>query len=168
MEEDKNILEKVSCELEKQMQDIYDKTMNSETIDSDNLDKLYKMEDIHKDIANEIYWKEKIDNMRYMNFGRGRYGADYSRRGRDSRGRYTGYDDYNRSYRGEDYMKDMQENYRDYSYGREKYGADDATLDSLEAMLHSVKDFFKHLKQNAKSQDEMEMIKETAREIAEM
>lgn len=45
---------------------------------------------------------------------------------------------------------------------------DNATLESLDAMLNSGKDFFKHLKHNAKTQEEVEMIKEAAREIAEM
>lgn len=161
---DENILDKISSELEKQMVDICNQSINK-----DNIDYLFKIEDIHKDIANENYWKEKI-NMRYVNLNRGRYGDSYSRgRSRDSRGRYMGdYNEYGRSYRGEDYLKDMMDQYHGYYMDNEKYGADDATLDSLNAMLHSGKDFFKHLKQNAKSQDEIEMIKEAAREIAEM
>lgn len=162
-QQDKDIFEKVSCELEKQMQDIYDQKISKE-----NVDYLYKIEDIHKDIANEFYWKEKIDNMRYMNMGRNRISDGYRARSRDSRGRYMGVDDYGRPYRPEDYLKDMQERYSDYSYGRERYGTDNATLESLDAMLNSGKDFFKHLKHNAKTQEEVEMIKEAAREIAEM
>lgn len=162
-QQDKDIFEKVSCELEKQMQDIYDQKISKE-----NVDYLYKIEDIHKDIANEFYWKEKIDNMRYMNMGRNRISDGYRARSRDSRGRYMGVDDMVFHNRPEDYLRDMQERYSDYSYGRERYGTDNATLESLDAMLNSGKDFFKHLKRNAKTQEEVEMIKEAAREIAEM
>lgn len=163
--EEKNILETISCDLEKIMTGLQEQTISKE-----NVDYLYKLEDIHKDIANEFYWKEKMDNMRYMNFSSGsRYNDGYGRRSRDSRGRYMESSGYGRQYRGEEYLMDMQDQYGDYSYGREKYGHDSSkTLDSLDAMLESAKDFFKHLMRNAKSQEEAEMIKETAREISEM
>lgn len=163
MQDNTNVLDRISSELERQMQDICDTSINNE-----NVDYLYKITDIHKDIANECYWKEKIDNMRYMGVSRGRYDDGYGRQARDSRGRYMMHDDYSMPYRGEEHLRAMQEHYRGYYTGREKYGTDSATLDSLDAMLRSVKDFFNMLKRDAKSQDEMEMIKEAARDIADM
>ena len=166
MEEDTNILEKVSSDIEQQIQMVYENSSNRNYLSRENVDYLYKLEDIHKDIANEFYWKEKEDNMRYM--GRGQSMDSYRRRARDSRGRYTTHDSYDRPYRGEEHLMDMQDHYRGYYTDREKYGADNATLDSLAAMLDSGKNFFKMLMRDAKSQEEVEMIKETAKEVAEM
>lgn len=114
------------------------------------------------------------------------YNDSYGRRRRDSRGRYMeggysegGYSEggYGRRgvagsgrgrYRGEEMMDEMYMNYGEYSEGRDNYGADKETLKSLEKMLHSVKKFMKHLKNEAQSQEEVELIKETAEEISEM
>ena len=155
-------------------------------IRSDNVDYLYKVIDIHKDIANEEYWKEKEDNMRYRNSGRGvyvnydmmdnygrhDYDDSYGRRRRDSRGRFMerGRD---RKYRGEEPMEDMYENYHMYldgkdQYDRGNYGAKEDTMKSLKYMLESVVCFFDMLKEDATSQDEVELIKKYAREISEM
>ena len=41
-------------------------------------------------------------------------------------------------------------------------------MESFEYMLKSFKDFFKHLKHEASSQQEVEMLKKTAKEISEM
>lgn len=112
----------------------------------------------------------------------GNYGEIYGRRSRDSRGRYTegGYSDgsysargYDAKYRGEEMLDDMHYNYGAYSeareqYGRGNYGAKEDTMESFKYMLKSFKDFFKHLQKDANSQEEMEMLKKTAKEIAEM
>ena len=160
-----------------------------EGIKMDNIEMLDKVVDIHKDIANEEYWevkKEDID-MRYMrgsyndgrggNYGNyGNYGRDsnresgdgsYGRRRRDSRGRYM---EGGRSgnYRGHEMLEDMQYNYGEYSEGRERYGTDKETMESFKYMLKSFKDYYKHLKQEASSQQEVEMLEDVAREISEM
>lgn len=74
----------------------------------------------------------------------------------------------NSRYRGEDHIDDMYSNYQNYSEGRDNYGADQETLKSLEKMLQSTKDFMRMLTREAKSEEEVEMIRETAREISEM
>ena len=159
--EEKNWCEETLKIIESQIGDIY----NSGIVSS-NIDYLYKLVDIHKDLSNEKYWKEKIDNM-YRE-----YNDNHGRRRRDSRGRYmTG--EYGRRgmdsrYRGEDHIDDMYSNYQNYSEGRDNYGADQETLKSLEKMLKSIKDFMKMLTREAKSEEEVEMIRETAREISEM
>lgn len=183
--ENKSTLVKVKEETEKLIDCILE-----EGIQSENVDFLYKIVDIHKDIANEEYWniKKEEDNMRYRaygnsynesgnynaggNYGRDAYGeysdgGNYGRRERDSRGRYTarGYDS---KYRGEEMMDEMMYHYGNYNEGREQYGSDGQTMESFKFMLKSFKDFFKHLEKEASSQQEVEMLKKTAREISEM
>lgn len=181
MKEYKDIHTQTKEETEKIIKDILD-----DGITNDNIDYLYKVIDIHKDIANEEYWKEKEDNMRYRNSGRGMYGNydmmdnygrrdyddSYGRRRRDSRGRFMerGRD---RKYRGEEPMEDMYENYHMYldgkdQYDRGNYGSKEDTMKSLKYMLESVVCFFDMLKEDATSQDEVELIKKYAREISEM
>lgn len=146
------------------------KLLNEEGVNPSNVDYIYKLIDVHKDLKNEDYWKEKI-NMYRENYGNDSYG-----RRRDSRGRYmeSGYGrrgvpgSGRGRYRGEEMMDEMYSNYGEYSEGRDNYGADQETMKSLEKMLDSVKKFMKHLEKEASSQQEVEMIKETANEIAMM
>lgn len=183
MKEYKDIHTQTKEETEKVIKDILD-----DGITNDNIDYLYKVIDIHKDVANEEYWKLKEEgmDMMYRNSGRGMYGNydmmdnynrrdyddSYGRRRRDSRGRYMerGRD---RKYRGEEPMEDMYENYHMYldgkdQYDRGNYGAKEDTMKSLKYMLESVVCFFDMLKEDATSQDEVELIKKYAREISEM
>lgn len=183
MKEYKDIHTQTKEETEKIIKDILD-----DGITNDNIDYLYKVIDIHKDIANEEYWKLKEEgmDMMYRNSGRGMYGNydmmdnygrhdyndSYGRRRRDSRGRFMerGRD---RKYRGEEPMEDMYENYHMYldgkdQYDRGNYGAKEDTMKSLKYMLESVVCFFDMLKEDATSQDEVELIKKYAREISEM
>ena len=74
--EEKNWCEETLKIVESQIGDI-----NNSGIVSSNIDYLYKLVDIHKDLSNEKYWKEKIDIM-YRE-----YNDNYGRRRRDSRGR---------------------------------------------------------------------------------
>lgn len=140
-----------------------------------NVELLYKLIDIHKDIENEKYWKEKEENMMY----RGRdYFMDDSYNGgrsRDSRGRYM--DSYGRRgvpgtgrgrYRGYDMIEEMSEHYGDYSEGRDNYGNDRETEKSFDKMLQSLEDFTYLIMQEADSQDKIEKVRKTARKISEM
>lgn len=158
------LMDRLNQEVEKKINEIVETGIVPE-----NIEKLYKLVDIHKDIANEKYWKE--DNMRYGTYSRGSYGNDMYGRNRDSRGRYTeGYNEgnYGRKYRGEDMLNEMYEGYREYADGKNMYGADNDTLKSFEYMLKSFKDYYKHLKQEASSKEEVEMLEKTAREIGQM
>ena len=135
-------------------------------IQTENIAMLGKLIDIHKDLANENYWKEKEEAMRYRDYyddDRNYPRESYGRRGRDSRGRY----------KGDDMIDDMHRNYRMYSDGREQYnrgnyGAKQDTMQSLEYMLESVVDFVEMLKEEAGSQEEMELIKHYTKKISEM
>ena len=140
-----------------------------------NVELLYKLIDIHKDIKNEDYWKEKEENMMY----RGRdYFMDDSYNGgrsRDSRGRYMD-GSYGRRgvpgtgrgrYRGYDMIEEMGEHYGDYSEGIDNYGNDRETEKSFDKMLQSLEDFTYLIMQEADSQDKIEKVRKTARKISE-
>ena len=140
-----------------------------------NVELLYKLIDIHKDIENEKYWKEKEENEMY----RGRdYFMDDSYNGgrsRDSRGRYMD-SSYGRRgvpgtgrgrYRGYDMIEEMGEHYGDYSEGRDNYGNDRETEKSFDKMLQSLEDFTYLIMQEADSPDKIEKVKRTARKISE-
>ena len=120
--------------------------------------------DIYKDIANVGYWNVKEDIMRY-----GEY-STYGRRG--SYGR-RGYDAKYRGHRPEDRLDEMYMNYQAYSegreaYGRGSYGAREDSMMCLETMLESMEDFVKMLKEEASSQEEIDLIHKYIKKISEM
>ena len=143
-------------------------TILNEGLNTNNLDHLYKLSKI-KHLAKED------ENMNYGNYnGYGNYGRDeygtydgYGARRRDSRGRYMegGYD---RRYRGHDDLDRMYENYGRYMESRERYGANEDTKKSLKYMLESMEDFARKLREEASSQEEIQMIRNTAQRIAQM
>ena len=161
MEEEKKITDKVLEQVEEAINGILE-----QKVQPGNADYLYKLIDIHKDIKNEEYWKEEKE-MRYGNYREENYGE----RRRDGQGRYMG--NYgmrgvDSKYRGEQMLDEMAYHYGNYSEGKETYGADGETMESFEYMLKSFKDYFKHLKKEANSQEEMELLQKTAREIGQM
>ena len=136
-------------------------------IEREELDTLYKLVDIHKDLANEEYWEKKkeVMEMRYRGYDR----EDYGRRMRDSRGRYMARGRGRGNYGNEEPMEEMYEAYQEYSEGKEEYGHDDKeTMKALEYMLEAGVDFFEKLKAEAGSEQELNMIKHYARKISEM
>ena len=163
------VLDKLKEETDKSM-----KRVLEQGVQTNNVDFLYKMIDIKKDIA-EIEKEEQ--EMMYGNYGR--YDdMNYSGgRRRDSRGRYMEGGSYGRRgvpgtgrgrYRGEEMMDEMAYHYGNYNEGREQYGADEETMKSFKYMLKSFKDYYKHLKEEASSQQEVKMLEDVAREISEM
>lgn len=129
-----------------------------------NLEYLDKLIDIQKDAYKIECMKEDKDMYRtygnYPSYNYGRYDRDdkYGRRERDSRGRY----------RGHDHLDKMYDDYGRYMESRERYGAGDDTKRSLEYMLHSMEDFARMLREDAASQEEVQMIRDTAQRIANM
>lgn len=105
---------------------------------------------------------------------------EYGARRRDSMGRYMG--DYGRRgvagsgrgrSRGYGYLDEMGEHYGNYnesksSYGRGNYGAEEDSMKELESMLKLSCQFIKMLKENADSQDEVELIQEYTEKIGEI
>ena len=159
-----NVLIKTKSEVERIIKQITENGLQTA-----NVELLYKLIDIHKDIENEKYWKEKEENMMYRdydNYGggrsrdsRGRYMESYGRRGvpGTGRGRYRGYD----------MIEEMGEHYGDYSEGRDNYGNDRETEKSFDKMLQSLEDFIYLIMQEADSQDKIEKVRKTARKISE-
>ena len=170
---EKKLKEKLTQELENQIGIIVEDGFGYE-----NLDMLGKLVDIHKDLANEEYWKKKeeVMDVRYRGYDE-EYGT-YGRRRRDSRGRYMergGNRGGSRggNYRGEEMLDEMNEHYSRYSEGKEdmnmgNYGAHSTTMKSLDYMLQSVVEFIEMLKKDANSQEEVELIQKYTREISEM
>lgn len=178
---EKPIIEKVKEESEKVIKKILD-----QGIRSDNVDYLYKLIDIHKDVANEKYWKEKEESleMRYGrssygagqmsgNYGRGSYGEygeseNYGRRGvpGSGRGRYRGGRGSGR-YRGEELMDEMMYHYGNYNESGE-YGAEGETMEALSELMESSYEYFKQLKESAKSPDEVKMMEHYFKKMGQM
>ena len=170
MEEEKkqetNVLDKTKEEVERIIKQITENGLQTA-----NVELLYKLIDVHKDIENENYWKEKENMYR----GRDYFMDDSYGRQRDSRGRYM--DSYGRRgvpgsgrrrYRGEEMIDEMSKHYGDYNEGRETYGNDRETEKSFDKMLQSLEDFTYLLMQEADSQDKIEKVRKTARKISEM
>ena len=172
--EEKSVIDKVTEEVDKSI-----KRIMEQGVQTNNVDFLYKLLDIKKDIA-EIEKEEQ--EMMYSNYGNydnyGEYDRSYGGgRRRDSRGRYMEDGSYGRRgvpgtgrgrYRGEEMMDEMAYHYGNYNEGREQYGADEETMKSFKYMLKSFKDYYKHLKEEASSQLEVNMLEDVAREISEM
>ena len=169
-----SVIDKVTEEVDKSI-----KRIMEQGVQTNNIDFLYKMIDVKKDIA-EIEKEEQ--EMMYGNYGNydnyGEYDRSYGGgRRRDSRGRYMEDGSYGRRgvpgtgrgrYRGEEMMDEMAYHYGNYNEGREQYGADEETMKSFKYMLKSFKDYYKHLKEEASSQQEVKMLEDVAKEISEM
>lgn len=148
-------------------------TIIEEGVENDNLDMLYKLVDIHKDIENESYWKSKkeVMEMRYNDYGRRgvpgtgrRYRGEYGRRGVAGTGRGR--------YRGEDAMEEMQEHYNDYNEAsqeayRGNYGAENAMVKSVEGIMCSVYEIVEELAETD-NPEVMHIIQKYAKKIQEM
>lgn len=169
--EDKKVLKELKEATEKKIEEVM-----KQGLQANNVEMLYSLVDIHKDIANEEYWKEKGEHMRYKTYGEGSYNergrgsyneGSYGRRRRDSRGRYMEGGREGR-YRGHDMIDEMYDGYTEYHEGRSRYGAGPETMEPLEAMLESVVDFVEMLKRDAGSQEEMDLIRHYTKKISEM
>jgi len=140
--------------------EIIDKILD-DGIQVSNVDNLFKIVDIQKD-AYKIKCLKEGNEMNY-----GEYGRNYNNYGRyNARG-------YDTKYRGERYLDDMSMDYGRYQESREQanrgnYGAKEDAIKSLDYMLKSVVDFMKMLKEDATSQEEMQLIQQYARKISEM
>ena len=125
-----SVIDKVTEEVDKSI-----KRIMEQGVQTNNIDFLYKMIDVKKDIA-EIEKEEQ--EMMYSNYGNydnyGEYDRSYGGgRRRDSRGRYMEGGSYGRRgvkgtgrgrYRGEEMMDEMAYHYGNYNEGSEQYGAD--------------------------------------------
>ncbi len=123
----------------------YIEKITNDGLNTNNIEHLYKLYKIRHMI--------KEENKMYDNYGRR---PIYNSYGRDMR------------YRGHDYIDRIYEDYNRYEEGRSRYGANEDTRRSLEYMLKSMEDFAHMLRDEANSQEEVMMIKQTAQRIANM
>lgn len=147
--------------------DKYIKQFMEEGLDQgDNLKYVGELIDIQKDAYEiECMKEEKEMYGEYGNYneygarrggrrgGYNEYGNynEYGARRRDSRGRY----------RGDDYMDRMGEEYGRYMESRERYGAGEETDKSYHYMIKALEDFIKVLYEEAESEPQRQMLRET-------
>ena len=141
-----------------------------EGIATTNIDNLYKLSKI-KNLAKEDEKMNYNYNEGYREYeGRGPSRGAYGEYYRDYNEGYNNYERRGRDmkYRGYGHLDRMYDEYNRYEANRERYGADENTKKSLKYMLQSMEDFARMLKEDAKSQEEVQMIRETAQRIANM
>lgn len=135
-------------------------------INPNNLQNLGELVDIYKDI-------KEVECMQYGNYSDSYGRAGYDSYGRDAYGDSYGRRGYDAKYRGEGPLEAMHGNYRAYSasreaYGRGNYGAKEDSMKSLRHMLEDGVDFFRMLKADAKTQEELTLIHDYVKKINEM
>lgn len=144
--------------MEEKLINITDKKLEEviDHIDGNSIEYIYKLAKI-RHMAKEDECMRYND---YNDYGRrpgfNSYGEEYGKRGRDMK------------YRGYDHLDRMYNNYGRYEYGRERYGHNEDTKRSLKYMLESMEDFARMLREDAQSQEEVDMIRQTAQRIAQM
>ena len=159
--------ERVIKEVDKKIDTLVEQGLTS-TATIDALDKLVDMKKDLMEIEKMEKYKYQGEYGEYGNYGRnymegeyneGNYGrrgnyrgeyqdGNYGRRMRDSRGRFKGHE----------MIDEMDRRYSNYSEGREQYGAEGKSIEELEYMMDAVYDFIKMLKQDVRSQKEMQII----------
>lgn len=177
--QEKDWCEEILSQVESQIEEI-----SNEKINSNNVEYLYRLVDIHKDLKNEEYWKEKINMYNDGSYGRGSYNAGSYNEGYGARGvPGTGRGSYREGsygrrgvpgsgrgrYRGEEMMNEMYEAYNDYMDSQEygNYGTSESMM-KIEVMAESLMDFVKHLKKEAKSPEEKQLIQQKIQELSRM
>ena len=161
--------ENIRASVEKEL-----KQYSSTELNEDDLDIMYKLVDIIKDLENIDYWnvKKEVMKMRYNNYGdysEGGYSEGrYGRRGvpGTGRGRYRGYSE------GEEMLEDMKESYGAYSesrnYGRGNYGAEQESMKALEDTMQLFTEFAQKMIQEVDSPEAKQIIKKHLRKISQM
>lgn len=165
------------------------KKITENGIETEKIETLGDLVDIHKDISNEEYWEKKEEalTMRYGHY-EDEY-EDYGRRSRDSRGRYTrgmygerGTTDGRDRMRGsygrympypEVYMDRMMDGMEGYMEGREQYNrgnynGKDQSLESLEKMLEGIVAFVEDIQQDPEQKEEKEVVNHYIRKLKEI
>lgn len=134
--------------------------LTKEEVKQTNVDYLYKLIDIKKDIGKIKHMEREEDNMMYRGYGNeyGRgYGENYGRRGVPGTGRGR--------YRGEEMLDEMKYHYGNYqdSYNTGNYGAKE---DSSYKMTEAFKEFVFAVGEELEPKDKM-MFKQAMQEMVQ-
>ena len=129
-----------------------------EGLNTQNIDVLYKLVDIYKDV-------KEVENMNYGEYGRR---AGYDAYGRGGYGNYGEYGEYGRGrygrqgrdsrYRGDDELDRMYGEYGRYQESRNRYGAGEETDKSFHYMVKSLEDFIKVLYEEAETPQQKQQL----------
>lgn len=162
MEEEKTVSETIKCKIEEKL-----KELSEQELDDMSIERIYKLIDIHKDLANENYWKVKEECLMYRDsyndYGYGRRGVAGTGRGRYSDGSYgrRGVPGSGRGrYRGEDMLDEMSYQYGNY-HNSGNYGAKE---DSAYKMVEAFKEFGYSIAEELEPKEKM-MFKNAMQEI---
>lgn len=128
-----------------------------EGLNTNNIDHLYKLVDIYKDV-------KEVESMNYGNYGARRPG--YDSYGRDEYGRYDEYRNYgargrDMRYRGEEELDRMSGEYGRYMESRSRYGAGEESDKSFHYMIKALEDFIKVLHEEADTPMQKQQLKES-------
>ena len=138
--------EKVIKKMEESINKIIDDGVNTNNLD--NLYKLSKIKHMAKEDSNMYREYEGYGGRRPGYDTYGNYG-NYGARGRDMR------------YRGDSELDRMAGEYGRYMENRSRYGASEETDKSFHYMVKSLEDFIKVLYEEADSQQQKQMLRET-------
>ena len=170
-------MEKILDNIQKEMKQIEDQGINA-----GNIDILYKLVDIEKDIY-EIKKKKEEGGKSHMMRGGYMDRDSYGARMRDRGGRYMdrrdNYDDrYERggNYRGYDdriyqHLDRIMEGADDYQYGRDRYrdsGSQDRMEEGLEKLMYALCVFIESMCDFAETPEEKEIIRKQKKKIKNM
>lgn len=167
-EEEISYTDKIKAMIVKELEQFSDVDLTG-----DELDVLYKLVDIDKDLENIDYWKVKKEVMKmryndYRNYSEGDYSEErYGRRGVPGTGRYRGHDD------GEDVLEDMKESYGAYSesraaYNRGNYSAGEDSMEALEDTMRLFTEFAQKMIREVDSPEAKQVIRKHLRKISQM
>lgn len=168
-----NTVQKLKKIIEKELEQF-----TATELDREDVDILYKLVDIDKDLENIDYWnvKKEVMKMRYNEYYDGGYGrysdsgyGNYGRRGvpGTGRGRYRGHDE------GEEMLDEMKESYSAYSesrsaYNRGNYNAGQDSMEALEDTMRLFTEFTQKMIQEVDSPEAKQIIKKHLRKISQM
>ena len=155
--------EKLANKTEEKIKEILEDDINP-----NNLEYLYKLIDIYKDV-------KEVESMNYGNYGN--YGGrrpGYDSYGRNYYGEYGNYGEgsygeYGRrgrdmKYRGDDELDRMYGEYGRYQESRSRYGAGEETDKSFHFMVKALEDFIRVLYEEAETPQQKQQLMQALQE----
>lgn len=138
------------------------KRIMKEGIATTNIDNLYKLVDIYKDMK-EVESMNNYGEYNGRGPSRGAYGEGYGRGGYGEYGNYGEYGrrGYDMKYRGDDSLDRMAGEYGRYQESRNRYGANSQESDrSFHYMVKALEDFIMVLKEEAETPQQKQQLME--------